>query len=265
MSGAETDPQAGVPRGLEQLVGVWNDYYRDNPGDTVLQDANLFELEVGAIARQVERVIAGRSTISVLELGSATGALAASLVESLEARGVELDYVGVDLSPVACERAMSRRLKQCRFVEADFLSFLSEDVDEYDIVVSQRSIMGILERAEQRRVLALLAARLSPQGLAVLSEATSQALDRCNILRSQLGLEPLATVWHSLALDEEDIRAELRHVEVSDFASLYWLVTRVVYPFFAEPSHNAQIHDFAAQLPQVGDFGYVRLFIGRRA
>jgi hypothetical protein len=59
------------------------------------------------------------------------------------------------------------------------------------------------------------------------------------------------------------VRAVFPSLEIIDYSSTYWLITRVVYPYFAEPKHNTALHDFAAGLHQDGPYGLVKLFASR--
>jgi SAM-dependent methyltransferase len=263
VSPPESRREAGESTSLDEIADVWDGYYADAGVETALRDEQFFRLEMAALLDAIEVAARDRAQVHVLELGSGTGMLAAAISERL--RGVGVRYLGIDLSGVACGRATARGLEGCEFRELDFLSFLEAGERTYDVIVSQRSLMGVLDGEAQRRIIGLLAAHLTDSGVALLSEATQQALTRVDELRRTLGLQPLETIWHSRALDEDVIRGAFGAVEVRDFASTYWLLTRVVYPFFQEPRHNTEFHTFAANLPQLGDFGYVRLFSGRSA
>jgi SAM-dependent methyltransferase len=251
----------GYANRIEEVTRTWNDYYADESRDTAIKDDRFFQLETEELVARIVTEATDRATARILELGSATGYVA-DIVMGAVPQGIATTYTGVDVSDVACERARARKLPGARFEADDFLSFLGSNENEYDIVVTQRSIMALLSRAEQTELLQGVRRCLSPGGTAVLSEGTQQALDRLNDLRAQAGVEPFARVWHSLYVDEQAIKDAFDHVEVHDFSSLYWLLTRVVYPSFEEPQHNSPFHSFAASLPQVGDFGLVKLFVG---
>ena len=68
-------------------------------------------------------------------------------------------------------------------------------------------------------------------------------------------------VWHSCYLDENIFQTIFPICEKFDFSSTYWLITRVIYPFFEEPKHNSPIHKFAANISQVGDYSLTKLFV----
>jgi SAM-dependent methyltransferase len=245
----------------QDLVDVWDNYYV-TAEDTAIRDRPFFELEVQAITSRVHAHAEATeaTSVRVLELGSGTGFLAERVVERLRSLGAELRYDGVDFSAVAIERATHRNLPECHFHQADFLEFVDAADGAYDVVITQRSIMAIMEPDAQIRLLRGLRDRLTVGGLGLLSESSVQGLDRLNELRTNLGVEELEKVWHSRYLDERDIELVFGSVEIVHFAGLYWLITRVTYPYFEEPRHNTALHRFAASLPQAGDFSPVRLF-----
>jgi SAM-dependent methyltransferase len=247
-----------------RLVDVWDEYYGQS-ADTAIKDRPFFELEVGTLVDRLQEEVQRTASeeISVLELGSGTGFLAERIAERLDAMGVGLRFDGVDFSDVGVRHADDRALPGCAFHRSDFLAFLDEIGTRYDVIVAQRSIMAIMEADDQTRLLELVRDHLTPGGLALLSEGSIQGMQRLNEMRAMLELDPLEKVWHSRYLDEGELGAIFGTVDVEHFAPLYWLITRVIYPYFEEPQHNTPLHRLAATLPQVGDFAPVRLFAVR--
>jgi len=248
----------------ESLIGVWDGYYAES-SDTAIKDRPFFELEVQTLVGRLraEAEARGPGRLRVLELGSGTGFLAERITEGLEPLDLELRYDGVDFSEVGVQHAVARELPGCAFHTADFIAFIEAAAEPYDVIVTQRSIIAVMEAADQNRLLELLRDRLAPGGLGLFSEGSVQGLARLNELRQQLELEPLEKVWHSRYLDEDELARIFDSVETEHFAPLYWLITRVVYPFLEEPRHDTPLHRFAATLPQSGDYSPVRLFAVR--
>jgi SAM-dependent methyltransferase len=249
---------------MKELVEVWNNYYSDAELDTAIKDKYFFALEVGSIVRQVRGVLAGkpRSSAKILELGSATGYLAKSIVGAMAGPlAFPVSYTGVDFSPVATAKATSRNIPGASFVASDFLSYMAGDTSKYDVIVSQRSIMAVLERDSQFSLLRMIRDHLKEEGVGILSEGTQQALDELNRLRAELGIGPFERIWHSLYIDRQQLQQVFSSVRVEDFASTYWLITRVVYPYFQEPKHNTLLHKIASELPQTGGHGLVKIFV----
>lgn len=247
---------------LKEIKQTWEAYYADQTTDTAIKDRVFFELECAElIAAVVESAAGVEGPLRILELGSATGFLASQVIRALrsEYRDLPVTYVGVDISENAVAVARNRCGGDARFEVSDFLEFLGGSDEPFDVVLAQRSIMALMERADQDRLLELVSRRLAAGGMGFFSEGTEDGLRRLTELRGQLGLPPFEKVWHSLYLDQEQFTRAFRNVTVKDYSSLFWLLTRVVYPHFAEPEHNTEFHRFAADLPQVGDFGLVKL------
>lgn len=247
----------------DNVKRLWDDYYASSQGETILKDANFFRMEVEAISNALNREVArlGRP-VSILEFGSGTGALAEALLAALPSEYREgTSYCGVDFSSDACAKAAGRNLADARFVAEDFLAFLDGNSDKFDVIVTQRSIMAVIDADQHNRMLEALPAALTEAGVLILSEATQQAYERVNALRREVQIDEMAPIWHCRYLDEEQVKRLFPNAMFEDFASLYWLITRVVYPFSAEPQHNTPLHDMAARLEQSGDYGLVKLII----
>ena len=251
------------------LIRVWDDYYSQSQEDTVLKDKNFFELEVNALTSEIAMVSEGKGAaeIRILEVGSGTGYLAKRILEKLGERTAgPVSFTGIDFSEIACAKARERDLPGARFVAEDFVRALEADATKYDFIVSQRSIMAIMDEAGQQRLLTLIREHLAPGGVGVLSEGSKEALDLLGKMRAELGVdEAFEKVWHSRYLERRQIESVFPRVTVVDYASTYWLITRVLYPYFEKPKHNTKLHDFAATLPQLGDYGLVKLFLVRAA
>lgn len=248
------------------LKTTWEDYYAATSGDTVLKDRNFFRMELEALRVAVLEALAKApgGSLRVVELGSGAGALARVLLEALPADlRQRVHYSGIDFSSAAVERATAQAIPGASFVESDFLEYL-EAAEPIDLLIAQRSIMAVIDPGAQRRLLQLIAGRLAPGGRVVLSEGIEQAQTRIDAMREKLGIGRMDPIWHCRYLDEGDVRAALPGATMTDFASQYWFITRVVYPFAADPQHNTPLHDLAAELPQTGDFGLVKLIVAER-
>ncbi len=242
---------------------LWDDYYAASDGDTILKDANFFRMEVTAISEALNREVVrlGRP-VSILEFGSGTGALAETLLAALPGEFRDgTSYCGVDFSVDACAKANARNLADATFVAEDFLRFLDRNEQRFDLIVTQRSIMAVIAEDQHTLMLESLPGALAPAGALILSEATQQAFDRVNALRSEVDISSMEPIWHCRYLDEGQVSRLFPTADFQDFASLYWLITRVIYPFSAEPLHNTPLHDMAARLEQTGDFGLVKLIV----
>lgn len=247
----------------KELKSTWDEYYDQSSSDTILKDRNFFEMEIRALEGALAEAVAGSSgEIRILELGSGTGALADALLAAIPAdRRGDATYVGVDFSEKAVARAVAKAPAGARFVASDFLAFMRGETGKFDVIVSQRSVMALIDRAEQEELLSQIRDHLAPGGVAIMSEGTQQGADTLNRLRTRIGIAELDKIWHCMYLDEEMVQRVFPVARIEDYASQYWLITRVIYPFSSSPQHNTPLHDLAAALPQEGDHGLVKLIV----
>ena len=244
----------------DSMQTVWERQYGPEV-DSALKDTNLFRLEVNAILREMDVRVSGSKPLKILEIGCGTGALLEAVGERFADQKRDVLLHGVDFASTAIDKAKTRQLPNCEFYCSDVLRFLEKRSKQYDVVVSQRVVMALMDRQEQRALLQAIKDCLSDTGVALLSECFAGKFNEFNAARAILGLPPLEKVWHSLHLEEADVRSVFRQVSFNDFCSTYMLVTRIIYPYFEEPKHNQPIHDFASALPQAGSLGFLRLAV----
>jgi hypothetical protein len=84
-----------------------------------------------------------------------------------------------------------------------------------------------------------------------------------------MDLEEILVRWHNLCFDEAEFIEKagkiFRDVELINFSSTYYLVTRVVYSALCknEPGYEHPIYEIAASLPTAGDFTPIKLVRAR--
>jgi hypothetical protein len=248
---------------VQDLQTTWEDYYRQCSGDTVLRDQNFFRLELQAL-REALLQHAPKRSLTVVELGSGTGCLAEVLMAELrEGERAGSRYVGVDFSTEATGKAMARDIPDASFVAQDFLSYLTSDSAPIDVLVVQRSLMALISWEQQRELLVAAKSRLAADGVMIMSEGTQSGFTALNDLREATGQPRMSDIWHCLYVDEEMIKDVFDTVSITEFCSTYWLLTRVIYPYKREAEHNTPIHDLAAKLPQIGEYGLVKMIVAR--
>ena len=248
---------------MKELKKVWNKQYQSTEKATALKDRNFFNLEVKYIKKILLNEISKRKkkSIKILELGSGTGFLADSIVSELKKTSINCSYFGVDFSSVATKKAKSRKIPNSVFIKSDFIKFLKANNTKFDYIITQRSIMAIMNTQTQIQLLKLIKNSLTKGGKGMFSEVSIQAFKTIQKLRATLEIEPIEKVWHSLYLDEKILYDIFPKTKKIDFSSTYWFITRVIYPYFEKPKHNTKLHDFAASIPQKGNYGLVKLFV----
>jgi hypothetical protein len=114
-------------------------------------------------------------------------------------------------------------------------------------------------------------------GTLLVSEATVQGWRRLNLFRQEWGLPDIPMPPFNQYLDEDrllaDLPADLELVEVVNFASSYYVGTRVLKPLLARAlggdvnaaDPEMEWNRWFAALPPGGDYGTQKLFILRKS
>ncbi|MEK6917458.1 MAG: class I SAM-dependent methyltransferase [Nanoarchaeota archaeon] len=244
------------PSNLKQ---VWEEYYEEE-SDTAIKDKPFFLLETETIEKEVGKIAENKKKLSILELGCGTGFLAKRLIKTVF-KNQEYTYTGVDISNKAIDKAKKRKIPKTFFMEADFFNFFEKSTKKYDLIISQRSIMALLKKEEQLKLLGLINSRLTDKGIGLFTECLHEASEEINDYRKQLGIEPFKKVWHSRYLRIDEIKQIFEKYKIVDFCSTYWLITRIIYPYFKEPKHNTRLSKVVAEFPESGKYGLVKLII----
>jgi ubiquinone/menaquinone biosynthesis C-methylase UbiE len=234
-------------------------------------DRGVIELEITAIGSRLS------PGWQVLDVGCANGF--SSFRYAVER---DVDVTGVDFAPGMIEAADAARSAQpadvqarTRFGAGDIRALDFQDAT-FDAVVSTRVIINLPNAEEQLAGLAECARVLRPGGVLLLSEATQQGWQRLNALRREWGFSEIPIPPFNLYLDETVMRSSLKEtlnlIEIVDFASSYYVVTRLLKPLLAQATEypidvsdpDAEFNRWAASLPAAGDYGTQKLFVFRR-
>lgn len=234
-------------------------------------DHRVIELEIEAIGQRLD------PGDRVLDVGCANGY---SSVRYALDRSANL--TAVDYSPEMIAAAEARRTglpeemrDRVSFTIGDVRGLQFEDAS-FERVISTRVIINLPSRDDQARGLAECSRVLRPGGLLLLSEATLQGSSRLNALREEWGLAPIAMPAFNRYLDVDEVVSWLDSgcdlVEQVDFASSYYVATRVLKPLLAKAASatidvanpNTEFNRWAAQLAPAGDYGTQKLLVFRR-
>jgi len=214
----------------------------------------------------------------VLDAGCANGY---SSIQFASARRVDLR--GLDYVPEMIEQAKSRlgamkdKLRGSVSFEVGDITQLNEPSNHYDKVIVVRVLINLSTWERQLSGLRECIRVLKPGGLLLLSEATLQGWRRLNALRQEWGLEDIPMPSFNQYLDQdlviEAACREAKLVELSNFASSYYVGTRVLKPLLARATQapvsvadpNSEWNRWFSQLPAAGDYGTQKLFVFRKS
>jgi ubiquinone/menaquinone biosynthesis C-methylase UbiE len=258
----------------EEIFEFWSrqaEEHGDAP-DASWSDRRVIELEIEAIHGRIP------SGTQVVDVGCANGF---SSVRYAAVEGVRL--LGLDYVPARIDAANRRRATlppdQADRVEFRVGDARALDLDDgwADCLISTRVLINLGDWSGQQRGLDEYARVLAPNGLLLLSEATVGGWQRLNDLRAEFALSPIPMPAFNTYLDEErvieQLAPQLELVELVDFASSYYVATRVVKPILAAATGRTQeyvvdpateFNRLAAQLPPAGDYGVQKLFVFRK-
>jgi ubiquinone/menaquinone biosynthesis C-methylase UbiE len=234
-------------------------------------DYRVIEMEIAEISKHL------KDGDRILDVGCANGY---SSVQFASARRIILR--GLDYIPKMIEEARNRlngmKHRLAGTVEFDVgdITQLNEPSNFYDKVVVVRVLINLDHWERQLSGLRECVRVLKPGGLLLLSEATLQGWSRLNALRAEWGLEDIPMPPFNQYVDQDQVIAAIHSeadlLELSNFASTYYVGTRVLKPLLAKATHapvsvadpSAEWNRLFSQLPASGDYGTQKLFVFRK-
>jgi ubiquinone/menaquinone biosynthesis C-methylase UbiE len=234
-------------------------------------DHRVIEMEI----REITKRLADGD--QVLDLGCANGYSSVQFACARRIRLRGLDYVPEMIEQARLRTAdMADRLVGRAEFAVDDITQLKEPSEVYDKVVVTRVLINLGTWECQVQGLRECVRVLKPGGTLLLSEGTVQGWSNLNQFRSEWGLDDIPMPPFNLYLDEDKVIAatagEVQLIELSNFASTYYVGTRVLKPLFigatkaplgvADP--DAQWNRWFSQLPAAGDYGTQKLFVFRK-
>jgi ubiquinone/menaquinone biosynthesis C-methylase UbiE len=254
----------------EQIYRYWEQQALEHEQSPTASwsDKMVIEMEIREILRWLS------DDDHVLDIGCANGYSTLQLASQkrLYIRG--LDYIP-EMIIQANSRLSSFDIKLNGTVEfaVGDITTLSEPSETYDKVAVIRVIINLGSWDNQLKGLRESARVLKRGGMLLLSEATIQGWSRLNAFRKEWGLDSIPMPPFNSYLDQEKVvqalAPDLRLVEMINFASTYYVGTRVLKPLLTQALHaninsadpNMEWNRWFSMLPAAGDYGTQKLFV----
>lgn len=191
-----------------------------------MYDKYLLNLEIKLIKEKIKE----KSKILDAGCGEGEGTLEYSKVS-----GVKIH--AVDFSETRLKKAARRLTRQKNVVlkKVDFLRTYLLDKD-YDIIISQRFLINLMEWKLQKKVLLDFKSMLKTGGRLILLEGSTDGVDSLNNFRKLFGLKPIPIKWHNLFFNDKTL---IKFMESNgmklieeDGLGEYFMLTRGIRPLF---------------------------------
>lgn len=210
----------------------------------------------------------------VLDAGCANGY---STIQFASHRDISI--TGIDYVPGMIENARSRlqafpSLRDRVIFDTGDIQRLDFPSGSFDKAVVIRVVINLGEWSNQAAAITECARVLKPGGVLLLSEATLQGWRKLNSFRAEWKLPDIPMPPFNNYLDEERVvttasSSGLQLLELVNFASTYYVGTRVLKPLIAQSlASNIDVADpgmhwneFFSKLPPAGDYGTQKLFV----
>lgn len=255
---------------LEQIHTFWTQQARihGQSASASWSDIRVMEMEIREI---VKRLANGDR---VLDVGCANGFSTLHFASQRDIHVRGLDYI-----PEMIEQARQRLRSlgdglrnRVEFSQGD-ITALQEPSNTFDKVITIRVLINLRSRERQLTALRECARVLKRGGIFLMSEATLQGWKQLNRFRREWGFPDIPMPDFNEYLDEDVLRVELpnelRLLEVANFASTYYVGTRLLKPILAKllgntalaADPNLEWNRWFSELPAWGDYGTQKLFV----
>jgi SAM-dependent methyltransferase len=244
------------------------------PSSTML-DLTTRDLETSAILNLVEYLFS-RSTLpfEILEIGCGNG----NLLELISGKFSNLTLTGIDFNTEMVELALARQINNCDIKQGDVRNLQLPDAT-FDVIISERCLINILDVADQVKAVQELWRVLKPSGYVIFLESFQDGLENLNKARRELGLSDNSMPHHNLWFEKNDFFNRIKdmfdvlesnklesYLPGHNFLSSHYFISRVFYPCVTKSDilYNTEFVKFFQFLPPIGNYSPIQLFLLRK-
>ena len=233
---------------MTEVKTFWDDRAADpscNPAQVTHPDIWQRWLEIETVKRILPR---GKR---VIDIGCGNGFATKQIAPLCD------EILGVDYSDGMITRARAEGNsipRSGKFAVADVLDLNPNAFGLFDVAITMRCLINLVDWNAQKQALINIAQILRPNGLYIFIEGSRDGREALNRLREAVGLQAMPTVWHNVDFDHKETLGFLddyfileRHI---GFGS-YDLIARAFHPLYVapgQPEYNSKINELAARL-----------------
>ena len=206
----------------------------------------------------------------VLDVGCGDGTLLARIQEITKNKVWGLDFSGAMIS--LCKNKYDSA--NFAFFQGNMLQIEDFIHEEFDVIITKRSLINLNTFEDQTRAFVSIYSLLKPGGAMYCLENTLDGLDRLNAFRETVGLIKIEAPWHNRYFSEAEIDVLVNLVgatqeQTVEFASTYYLISRVVYAKLAQDrgeqlEYDSELNRISLELPSIGNLGATRMYVFRK-
>jgi ubiquinone/menaquinone biosynthesis C-methylase UbiE len=169
-------------------------------------------------------------------------------------------------------------LKEAQKAIKGTLNFQVGDVQKlnlnkkFDIAITERTLQNLSTFNDQINAIRSISDHLKPGGKFLMVECSTSSVNKINKKLSHLNRELIDPMpWHNLFFHDNELiqnvekKSSLKLKKIDRFSSNYIYVTRIMRKVWQERLFRFGFRNFIWKIPQIGDWGYFKLYIWEKS
>lgn len=265
-------------RDYEKIVMEHYDQVAHEDGDSALstmKDKYVREQETRAIksAIAVYSSESNKKSVSIIDVGCGNG----YTLSEIRNNSNEVILEGLEKNDSLREIAKKRLEGIATVRGGDILNPMAETIGKKDVVISQRVIINLLDKDDQRKAIRNICELVSVGGIFIMMECFEEALRNLNEARTEFGFANIKPSFHNMYLTEDMlpnekdgfVRYKSDGIAEENFLSSHYYVGRVLHDIVLQGrpfERNSHFLNFMTKcIPEgVGDYSPIRFYVFKR-
>jgi ubiquinone/menaquinone biosynthesis C-methylase UbiE len=233
-----------------------------------IKDHHIREAELKYINFCLETY--GHQGKSLIDLGHGNGHTLKTIREKYES----IDLYGIEYHEKMYQLSCEQNIENCTLWHDDMISTEVLKKQKFDFILTERSLVNILNLKNRPKVCEQIYHGLKPGGLFIMIESFSETWIKMNEARNEFQLEAIPISHHNKYLNEDTIKIfkkkgfeEIEHSFGRHYLSTHFYITRVWHPSIRQsnaPMDNSHFSKFFTKAlpPSIGEYSPIqfRLF-----